>query len=306
MYNWIDILYPVYILIIAYCHCLMSVFIHCRALRAFTHVCISTESFQESYPDPLNKYISTTIHSAFISVHHHRPSAQAAPMLGVVINLQQKSGTQCGAYGWWLPSQKHINIKQQHVSQLMANLKVIQKLPSFDKKTAVNVWLSSSSQQTNFGSVWHHHKVQYRWNHMLKGSAHTTLGDARCGDEDQDQFLKKLDDPDGGGMSSFLPKKSGHLQISVTNHAGSREVLTLCSGQFVVPGAHDIDWVLGAPNFVQSARSTELFKSAWDTLVLKCHMSRSLDPARSDHFYFFHFFAPLTHSRSELGHHNFL
>ena len=27
--------------------------------------------------------------------------------------------------------------------------------------------------------------------------------------------------------------------------------VTLCSEQFVVPGAHDIDRVLGAPNFVQ-------------------------------------------------------
>ena len=107
---------------------------------------------------------------------------------------------------------------------------------------------------------------------MLEGSAHTTLGDARSGNEDQNWFLKKSDNPDSEGMIAFLPKKSGHLQTGgVTNHAGSREVLTLCSGQFVVPGAHDIDWVLGAPNFVQSARSTELFKSAWGTLGLKCH-----------------------------------
>ena len=54
------------------------------------------------------------------------------------------------------------------------------------------------------------------------------------------------------GQVTFLPKKSGHLQTrGVTNHPGSREVLTLCSGQFVVPGAHDIDWVLGALNSVQ-------------------------------------------------------
>ena len=62
-------------------------------------------------------------------------------------------------------------------------------------------------------------------------------------------------------MIALLPKKSGHLQNGgVTDHAGSRELVTLCSGQFGVPGAHDIDWVLGAPNFVQSVRSTELFK----------------------------------------------
>ena len=171
-------MYPVYILIIAYCHCSMSVYFHCRALRAFTHVCISTESFWGSYPDPLNKYISTII-CAFISIHHHRPSAQATPMLRVVVHPQQKSGTQCGTYSWWLPSQKHINIKKQHVGQLPADLKAIQKSSPFDKTTAVNVWLFNSSQQTNFDSAWHHHKVPYRWNHVLKGSAHTILGDAR-------------------------------------------------------------------------------------------------------------------------------
>ena len=163
----------------------MSVFIHCRALRAFTHVCISTESFQGSYPDPLNKSIYTIIHSAFISVHCCRPSAWATPMLRVVINLWQKSGTQCGAYSWWLALQKHINIRQQHVGQPMTDPKVVQKLSSFDEKTAVNVQLSSSSQQADFGSAWHHHKVQYRWNHMLEDSAHTTSGDARSGKEDQ-------------------------------------------------------------------------------------------------------------------------
>ena len=101
----------------------MSVYFHCRALRAFVHICIPTESFQGPYPGPLSKHISTII-CALISIHCHRPSAQATPMLGVVIP-QQKSGTQCGAYGWWLPSQKHINIKQQHVSQLAADLKAI-------------------------------------------------------------------------------------------------------------------------------------------------------------------------------------
>ena len=108
---------------------------------------------------------------------------------------------------------------------------------------------------------------------MLKGSAHLTLGDARCGSKDQDQFLQKSDNPDREGMYTSLPKKSGHLQTKgVTDHKGHKEVLSLHSGQVVVPGAHDIDWVLGAPNFVQSAKSTELFKSAWGTQGLKCHV----------------------------------
>ena len=60
----------------------MSVSVHCfRALRAIPH-----ESFRGPYPGPLNKYFNTII-CAFVSVHGHRPSAQAAtPMQGVALN----------------------------------------------------------------------------------------------------------------------------------------------------------------------------------------------------------------------------
>ena len=144
MYNWINILYPVYILITAYCHCLMSVYFHCRALRAFVPICILTGSFQGPYPGPLNKHLYTII-CAFISIHCHRPSAQATPKLGVV-SLWHKTGTQCGACDWWLVPQKCINIKQQqHVGWPAADLKAIQKLTPFDETTAVNVQLFSNS-----------------------------------------------------------------------------------------------------------------------------------------------------------------
>ena len=96
---------------------------------------------------------------------------------------------------------------------------------------------------------------------MLEGSAHVTSGDARGGIEDQHQFLQKLDNSDHEGTHRFLPKKSGHLQNKgETDQDDGRETLTLCSGHFVVPGAHDIDWVLAAPNLVKSAQSTELFE----------------------------------------------
>ena len=151
MYNWINTLYPVHILIIAYCHCSKSVYFHCRALRAFVHVCIPHESFQGSYPDPLNKHIYTII-CAFVSIYCCRPSAWATPMLGVVINLQQKYGTQCGPYGWWLVSQKCINIKQQQTcwpagGQPQSHTKII------------SIWQNNSSKCTNFqqqltGQLW--------------------------------------------------------------------------------------------------------------------------------------------------------
>ena len=143
----------------------------------------------------------------------------------------------------------------------MANLKVVQKSSPFDEITALNVQLHSSGRQADFGSVQYHCKAQGSCDHVLEGSAYLTLGDARCGSKDQDWFLQKSDNSDREGMHTPLPKKSGHLQIrGVTNHEGNREVLTLCSGQFVVPGAHDFDCVLRAPNCVQSARSTELLK----------------------------------------------
>ena len=81
MCHLINILYLVYILIIAHCHFPMSVYFYCRALRALVHICI--ESFQGPCPGPLNKTVYTII-CAFVSIHHHRPSDRAAPALGVV------------------------------------------------------------------------------------------------------------------------------------------------------------------------------------------------------------------------------
>ena len=85
MFHWINILYLVYILIIPNCHYLMSVYFHCRALRAFVHICI--KSFQGPWPGPLNKTIYTII-CAFVSIHLHGPRAWAIAMLGVVIPWQ--------------------------------------------------------------------------------------------------------------------------------------------------------------------------------------------------------------------------
>ena len=103
-------------------------------------------------------------------------------------------------HGWWLVLQKCINIRQQHVGWPMANPKNVQKLSSFDEKRAVNVQLFSS------GQLWQcaiPSQMQYSWNHLLEGSAHTTSGDARSGNEDQNWFLKKSDNPDSEGMIGF-------------------------------------------------------------------------------------------------------
>ena len=62
---------------------------------------------------------------------------------------------------------------------------------------------------------------------------------------------KRSDIPDSKGMIEFLSKKLGHLKKGGgTEHAGNRREVTLYSEQFIVPGAHDFDRVLGTPNFV--------------------------------------------------------
>ena len=306
MYNWINILYPVYILIIAFWHCSMSVFIHCRALRAFTHVCISTESFQGSYPDPLNKSIYTIIHSAFVSVHCHRPSARAAPMLGVVINLWQKSGTQCGAYGWWLALQMHINISQQHVGQLMADPKVIQTLSSFDEKRAVNVRHFSSGQQADFGSMQYHCKSQYSWNHVLEGSAHTTLGTLEVAMKTRTGSSRSQTTLTVKGWLHSCPRSQTtyRLEVWLTMLAAGRcwhctVDNLLCQGHMTLTGCWEhqtLCKVREALNFL------EVPGALWGWSATKS----SHWILQGQTILFFHFFAPLPHSRLESGYCNFL
>ena len=110
--------------------------VHCfRASRAKVN-----ESFHGPYLGTINKYYNILI-CAFTSVHHCRPSAWAAtPPQGVALSPRQKTGAKCGAYGWWQDIQKHNNSKQ-HVSQLMANCKAIQKSDSF-------LWNNTSKHTT--------------------------------------------------------------------------------------------------------------------------------------------------------------
>ena len=110
------------------------------------------------------------------------------------------------------------------------------------------------------------------------------------------------------GHTDSCPRSQAACRMNVqTNQDDGRETLTLCSGHFVVPGAHDIDWVLGAPNFVKSARSTELLEKClghYGAEVSSCLVHWILSGQIISYFY--HFFALLPHSRPESGHHNFL
>ena len=125
--------------------------------------------------------------------------------------LQQKTGTKCGAYGWWQTIQKHNNSKQ-HVGQPMADRNAIQKVTPFHKITSVNVWLSHSGQQADPSSAPHHHKVHRRWYHVLEGSAQLTMGDVSGDIEAQDWFPPKSVNPEREGTPSSLSQKSGHLK----------------------------------------------------------------------------------------------
>ena len=64
---------------------------------------------------------------------------QPTPLQGVALIPQQKTGAQCGAYGWWQEFLKHNNNQQQHVSQPAADCKVVQKWTPFGKRTPLNV-----------------------------------------------------------------------------------------------------------------------------------------------------------------------
>ena len=225
---------------------------------------------------------------------------------GGIKSHDRKTGTQCGAYGWWQEFLKHNNNQQQHVGWPVADCKAIQKSSPFGKRTPLNVQLSHSGQQADSGSAPCHHTVHNRWDHVLEGSAHLTMGDTRGDMETQHQFPPKADDPEREGTTTSLSQKSGHLKNEgATDLADRGEESVLCSELFVVPGAQNIIRVLKAPNFVWSAWCTEPYKSAWGTLGLMCHII-VLDLTRSDHFIFFHSFVLLPHSKLELGYYYFL
>ena len=158
-------------------------------------------------------------------------------------------------WGLWLvvSSTKAQQHQQQPIGWPVAKQKVIWKSSSFNKKNTENVPLSSSGWQADFCSARFHHKTQpavHCWDHMCEGSAHTTSRDARCGNVDQNWFLKKSDIPDSEGMIVFLPRCHSTYRQEVKLTMPEKD-MTLHSEQFVVPGAHDIDRVLGAPNFVR-------------------------------------------------------
>ena len=274
----------------------------CRALRA-----ILDESFHGPYLGPFNKYFNILI-CAFISVHCHRPNARAAtPPQGVALSLQQKTGAQCGAYGWWQEDQKHPDDEQQHVGQPVADHKAIWKLSPFHEIKPANVRLSHSSWQADSGNVPHYHTVHSRWDHVLEGSAHLTMGDTRGDIKAQDQFPPKSDKPDIEGTTSSLSQKSGHLKNKgATDEADRGNELTLCS--------ETICCARGTEHY-QGAKSTKLcskYMVHW-TLQMCLGHSRAevphnlvLDHTRSDLFIFYHSFALLPHSKSELGYYYFL
>ena len=171
---------------------------------------------------------------------------------------------------WLVPGSPEALLQQAACQPASSWPQIIWKSSPFCKRTPLNVRLYSSSQQANLdldsvlhhhtaqihwqyhsNSAQHHHIVQQQWDHMLEGSAQLPLGDTRGGIKDQEWFLQRLDNSNNEWTQRFLPKKSGHWQNEgEADQDDGREPVTLCSEQFVVPGAQNIIRMLGAPNFV--------------------------------------------------------
>ena len=73
-------------------------------------------------------------------------------------------------------------------------------------------------------------------------------------------------------MIRFLPRKTGHLRKGVKlTMLDTGETKKLHSEWLIVPGAHDYNRVLGAPNIVIVLNALDFFYS---TFWSKCHRLR--------------------------------
>ena len=133
-----------------------DVFIFCRASSFFLPSITTDKPCRFVYESLLghtlvqrNKHHSSTS-IAFVSVCRRRPSARRAdPSDGESLNTRdnQKTGTQCGAYGWWQRCNQH----QQAAGHghLTADCKVIRKSFYLCKRTPVDVQLCQGGRQAD-------------------------------------------------------------------------------------------------------------------------------------------------------------
>ena len=205
-----------------------------------------------------------TIYSVLYSIHHCRPSAWATLMLGVVTPATKKIWHPM--WGLWLVDRNAAaRHPQEHVSQPMADTKVVWKQSSFGEKNTINIQHYSSSQQANFSSACYHHTahpVTHSEDHVPEGSTQITSGDTRLGMETRPSSYRcgtsELTSLSEKGQSEFLPRESGHLKWGVNQLCWPQEKEK--TAQWMVYGARST-WLYGAwsTKHCGSAKCTELF-----------------------------------------------
>ena len=198
------------------------------------------------------------------------PSARAStPTQGVALNPQQKSGTQCGAYGWWQEVPKHNNDKQHVVSQPAGQPQSHTKIISFlQNNTSKHMNFTAAANRPTL--TVHYAITQHKYIESMTTAVCNTItqcirdgtmcsralpsyhwGTLDVALQTKNSSSRGWSTPTMKEACRFLPKKSGHLQNEgETDQDDGRETLTLCSERFVVPGAQNIIRVLRAPNFV--------------------------------------------------------
>ena len=155
----------------------------------------------------------------------------------------------------------------------MADCNAIQKATPFCKITPANVRLSHSSWQTNPSSVPHHHKANRRWDHMLEGSAHLTMGDVSGDIKPMTSSLQSQSTLIEREHLHPCPRSQATWRTRVWPAKLTEKWDNTVQWTFVVPGAQNFIRMLKASNFAQSAWHTELYLSALGTLGMKCHLN---------------------------------
>ena len=188
---------------------------------------------------------------------------------GVVNLWQNKSGTQCVAYGWWIGHftyqcdagllhdiTSHPAIKQHHqlayVSWQAADTEGHTKSISFGKKTAVNTWHFQSSQhQAVCDPITHFTSAR---DHVLEDSAQIPSWDGVIHDM-RTQSIPRGNVEHGKTLQSRregtnpILRWSGHLTREVILESTCVGKKKLHSEHFMVPGALSFLKVLGALNY---------------------------------------------------------
>ena len=221
-------------------------------------------------------------------LHENFPHVKLGPEhepflpLGVVTLWQVKSGTQCGAFGWWTGPfshqcdgkllhniTNHSVVEQHHqlayVSHLPANTKSHAQINFFLQKNTTK-HMTFSKQLTGWHQVVHDantNPANASYYVLEEESAQIPLWDVMiCGTVihsiPRGNVMHKGTSQGRRGRTKSIPRRTGHLRREVTSETTHVGVKNLCR-ELCPHGEHMCECfvVLGAQNFY-SARGTEL------------------------------------------------